>query len=313
MISWMFHKFLKTYIQINIMKSMGFKIISSISLSLTLTLVLFYGNANAHTFSNDESASFLITIDEIKAQGDLIQVAIDSKDTKSITSHMNKLKDLYSEDIKEEIAEKNKRISTEIYSIINSLNSTNYDELDIKSKIQDLNDVLDESISIRLPVGVENNSTVQALRFAGLINSIDKYYEKAFHKEPISMAQKNEMKKDHSSIMPMNSKYNQTSVIDSTAYDTTKKLLITLKSVFDSILKQADLKSGDNYLNIINNGIENLTSSINDKKPYEEAMKIIHGIIQPALQEKFNLALEQSLSTKPSNNTKEHLSNMTVH
>jgi len=94
---------------------------------------------------------------------------------------------------------------------------------------------------------------------------------------------------------------------------TTKKLLITLKSVFDSILKQADLKSGDNYLNIINNGIENLTSSINDKKPYEEAMKIIHGIIQPALQEKFNLALEQSLSTKPSNNTKEHLSNMTVH
>jgi hypothetical protein len=91
-----------------------------------MILVLFYGNANAHTFSSDESASFLITIDEIKAQGDLIQIAIGGKDTESIISHMKKLKDLYTEDVNKEISEKNKRISSEIYSIINSLNFTNY-------------------------------------------------------------------------------------------------------------------------------------------------------------------------------------------
>lgn len=309
----MYHNFLKPHIQILFMHSVGFKIINSICLSLAMILVLFYSNAYAHTFSSDESASFLITIDEIKAQGDLIQMAINSKDTESIISHMNKLKDLYSEDINKEISEKSKRISTEIYSIVNSINSTNYDEPNIKSKMLGLNDVLDESISIRLSPGAENNSTVQALRFAGLVNSIDKYYVKTFHKEPMNMSQMNKMKKNHGSIMPMNPKDNQSLITDSTAYNTAKKLLITLKSVFDSKLKQADLKTGDNSLDIINKGLENLTSTINDKKPYEEAMKIIHGIIQPTLQEKFNLKLDQALSAKPSNNTKEHLPNMTVH
>ena len=227
------------------MTNMGFKIISLISLSLTLIIVVFYGNANAHTFTDDESASFLVTVDEIKAHGELIQVAIDSKDTKSIISHSNKLKELYTEDINKEISEKNKRIAGEIYSILNSINSTNYDDPNIKSKILDLNDVLDESISARLQLGAENNSTVQALRFSGLVNSIDKYYQKAFHEEPIKMSHKNEMKKDHSSMMSMNSKDNQSLITDSTAYETTKKLLITLKSVFDSKLKQVDLKNGD--------------------------------------------------------------------
>ena len=54
-------------------------------------------------------------------------------------------------------------------------------------------------------------------------------------------------------------------------------------------------------------------STINNKISYEETIKTIHVIIQPALQEKFNLNLQQSLSTKPSNNTKEHLGNMTAH
>ena len=86
-----------------------------------------------------------------------------------------------------------------------------------------------------------------------------------------------------------------------------------MKFVFESKLKQADLKTGDNRLDIINKGLENLTSVINDKRPYEEDVKIIHGIIQPTLQEKFNLTLAQSLPTKLGNNTKEHLSNTTVH
>ena len=237
----MYHKFLKTDVQIPFMQSVGFKIINSICLSLAMILVLFYSNAYAHTFSSDESASFLVTIDEIKAHGDLIQMAINSKDTKSIIAHMNKLKDLYSEYINKEISEKNKRISTEIYSIINSLNSTNYDYPNIKSKMLDLNDLLDESISIRILPGAENNSTLQALRFAGLINSIDKYYVKAFHKESMNMSQMNETK-NHNSMMSMNSKHNQSSITDSTAYDTAKKLLITSKSVFESKLKQVDLR-----------------------------------------------------------------------
>ena len=309
----MYHKFLKTDIQIPFMQSVGFKIINSICLSLAMILVLFYSNAYAHTFSSDESASFLVTIDEIKAQGDLIQMAINSKDTKSIISHMNKLKDLYNEYINKEISEKNKRISTEIYSIINSLNSTNYDYPNIKSKMLDLNDLLDESISIRILPGAENNSTLQALRFAGLINSIDKYYVKVFHKESMNMSQMNEMKKDNSSLMSMNSKHNQSSITDSTAYDTAKKLLITSKSVFESKLKQVDLKNGVNYSDIINKGLENLTSVINDKRPYEEAIKIIHGKIQPTLKEEFNLKLAQSLPNKLGNGTKDDVSNVTVH
>lgn len=204
------------------MQSVGFKIINSLCLSLAIILLLFYGNANAHTFSSDESASFLVTMDKIKAQGDLIQISIGNKDTKSIISHMKELKDLYTEDVNKEISEKNKRISSEIYSIINSLNSTNYDDPNIKSKMLGLTDVLDESISIRILPGAENNSTVQALRFAGLINSIDKYYEKAFHKETKNMSQTNEMKKDYSSIMSMNSKGNQSLITDSTAYNTAK-------------------------------------------------------------------------------------------
>ena len=139
------------------------KLLMTTFLIITLTTSTIVDNSFAHTFTNNESAAFLALIDNMKIQASLIQQSISSGNIDIAKQHIDKLKELYSNHTNEEIAEKNGRIANEISTTINyftsSSNQNNFSQSQIDNNVQNLNAILDESISVRIPQDVLDNST----------------------------------------------------------------------------------------------------------------------------------------------------------
>ena len=156
------------------------KLLMTTFLIITLTMSTIVGNSFAHTFTNNESAAFLALIDNMKIQASLIQQSFSAGNIDIAKQHIDKLKELYSNHTNEEIAEKNERIANEISTTINyftsSSNQNNFSQSQIDNNVQNLNAILDESISVRIPQDVLDNSTVHALHFVELVNAVDLNY-----------------------------------------------------------------------------------------------------------------------------------------
>jgi hypothetical protein len=257
-------------------------------LLLIIAMPLINSEIYSHTFTTDENVLFLALVDKLKTHAMLIEQFILANDTESAIQHSNLLKQLYSKEINDEIEEKNKRIADEISSLINtisSLRSNNMTQSQITNTIQDFEAVLDESVSVRISQDVINNSTIQALRLATLINDIDVNYANSFSIQPYNMSA---MGMDQHS---QNSNNVSKDIQNLTAYQTAQELLIPVKQVFEEIRSEKETSNQDKVIQLKEN-IDNLTTIIEMKKPYNEVAKVIHGIIQPTLQELYNLKID---------------------
>ena len=248
------------------------------------------GNSLAHTFTNNESAAFLALIDNMKIQASLIQQSISSGNIDIAKQHIDKLKELYSNHTNEEIAEKNERIANEISTTINyftsslsSSNQNNFSQSQIDSNVQDLNAILDESISVRIPQDVLDNSTVQALHFVELVNAVDMNYNDTLVEQEIQN-------------MSLNNNSNQSrfQIEDVVSYNTARDLLNVAIDLYESKLKNDELvtnKTQSATIDKLQKGIEQLKTSIELKKPSSEITNTINGTIYPVLQELYNFKL----------------------
>ena len=243
------------------------------------------GNSFAHTFTNNESAAFLALIDNMKIQASLIQQSISSGNIDIAKQHIDKLKELYSNHTNEEIAEKNERIANEISTTINYFTSSsdqnNFSQSQIDNNVQNLNAILDESISVRIPQDVLDNSTVHALHFVELINAVDMSYNNTLVEQDIQN-------------MPLvNSNKSRSQIEDIVSYNTTRDLLNVAIDLYEAKLKSKIIVNNNNSETIdkLQEGINQLKTSIELKKPSSEITNIINGAVYPALQELYNFKL----------------------
>ncbi|HEX2406920.1 MAG TPA: hypothetical protein VHJ38_06900, partial [Nitrososphaeraceae archaeon] len=206
---------------------------------LTTLIISTIGNSFAHTFTNDESAVFLALIDNMKIQASLIQQSISSGNIDIAKQHIDKLKELYSNHTNEEIAEKNERIANEISTTINyftsSSNQNNFSQSQIDKNVQDLNAILDESISVRIPQDVLNNSTVQALHFVELVNAVDMNYNNTLVEQEIQ-----------NMSLTNNNNQSRSQIEDIVSYNTARDLLNVAIDLYESKLKKDGLVASKN-------------------------------------------------------------------
>ena len=273
-------------------------------LLLIIAMPIINSEIYGHTFTTDESVLFLTLVDKLKTHAKLTEQFILGNNHESAIQHSNLLKQLYTKEINDEIEEKNERIANEISSFINtfsSLSSNNMTQSQINNTIQDFEAVLDESISVRISEDVLNNSTIQALRIATLVNDIDINYADSFSTQPYNMATMGMDQHDEQSMnmstMGMdqhrqNSSANESKDIQNyTAYQTAQELLVPVSQLFEEIRSEKEISNQDKVTQL-KEGIDNLTTIIEMKKPYNEVAKVIHGIIQPTLQELYNLKID---------------------
>ena len=259
------------------------------TLLITTLIMTTIGNSLAHTFTNDESAVFLALIDNMKIQASLIQQSISSGNIDVGKQHIDKLKELYTNHTNEEIAEKNERIANEISTAINyftslsSSNQDNFSQSQIDNNVQNLNAILDESISVRIPQDVLDNSTVQALHFVELVNTVDMNYNNSLEQETQNM-----------SLIDNNQ--SRSEIEDIISYNTARDLLNIAIDLYESNLKKDGglvTKNQSETIDKLQEGIEELKTSIELKKPSSEITNTINGTVYPALQELYNFKLQE--------------------
>ena len=258
-------------------------------LLLIIAMPIINSEIYGHTFTTDENVLFLTLVDKLKTHAKLTEQFVLGNNHESAIQHSNLLKQIYTKEINDEIEEKNERIANEISSFINtfsSLSSNNMTQSQINNTIQDFEAVLDESISVRISEDVLNNSTIQALRIATLVNDIDINYADSFSTQPYNMSTMGMDQHDQ------NSSANESKDIQNyTAYQTAQELLVPVSQLFEEIRSEKEISNQDKVTQL-KEGIDNLTTIIEMKKPYNEVAKVIHGIIQPTLQELYNLKID---------------------
>jgi len=262
----------------------------------------------AHTFSTNESVIFLALVDKLKTQAQLIEQFLLENDYDSAINHVQLLKQLYNNDTNKEVQEENKRVANEIslsikkFSMIDPKNIT---KAQLDKIVLDFESILDEAITVRIADDILNNSTTQALRLSTLVNDVDINYANSFNVLPynISSLSIGNTSSNHQQPQFMNlsavnmDRHDQNhaniskEIQNDTAYSTALGLSYTLSDLFKEIQSKQTINEPDK-INQLNEGIAKLISTIELKKPYTEVVKVIHGVIQPSLQELYNLKLD---------------------
>ena len=275
---------------------------------LVITMSISNSQIYAHTFSSNESVIFLALVDKLKTQAQLIEQFILENDYDSAIKHAQLLKQLYNNDTNKEVQEENKRVANEISSSIKTISliePKNITKAQIDKTVLDFEAVLDEAITVRIADDILNNSTTQALRLANLVNDIDINYADSFNVEPYNTSA---ISMDNTSSNHQQPQFMNTSatgmdihyqnpangsreIQNNTAYSTALGLSYTVSDLFKEIQTEHSMNETEK-VNQLNEGIAKLVTTIEMKKPYTEVVKIIHGLIQPSLQELYDLKLD---------------------
>ncbi len=298
----MYHKFIiEDYIIYDALRAL------SVLFLLIITISISNNQIYAHTFSTNESVVFLALVDKLKTQAQLTEQFFLENDYDSTLKHAQILKQLYNNDTNKEIQEKNERIANEISSFIKTfslIDPNNITKTQIAKTVLDFEAVLDEAISVRISEDILNNSTTQALRLATLVNDVDINYANSFNVQPYNISAMNmdNTSSTHQQPQSMNmsamnlDKHDQNPTIVSkeiqndTAYSTALGLSYTISDLFKEIKSEYETNEPDK-VNQLSEGITNLVTIIEMKKPYTEVVKVIHGVIQPSVQELYELKL----------------------
>ena len=133
-----------------------------------------------HTFAPYETSFYLTFAYEMNVQKDFVKKYLKNGEYDNTQDHLTRMNDLYSEEIKTELAEKNQRISKDISSTLTGVGDQikqRLDEISILNSIDQLDPVLLGSLEVRLDPETLNNSTIHAFHFASLVNSMDTNYK----------------------------------------------------------------------------------------------------------------------------------------
>src|ERR671916_3350777 len=140
-------------------------------------------NAFGHTFSPNESASFLSFVDQIQVESELVQTNLANDSTSLAQEHAKKAGSLLTSNITSEIAEENQRVANELTRAINDLRDISLSPQQVGSidqLVSNIDSILGEAESTRIEQEDLENATIQALAFADLVNSILENYGNAY-------------------------------------------------------------------------------------------------------------------------------------
>ena len=313
-----------------------------------------------HLFTPNETATFVGIVDQVQAELELVVANLENNNVSLAQNHANKASSLLTPKIMIEITEDNPRLTDDLRRAMNQLqNMSSSSESQLKSLSQlvnDLNKRLDDDAIVRIAQvqptssnileGVLNslesifggsntdqerdqNTKLQALAFANVIDEVLINYGKAYHvgfdmtnmsnmvmtgnnSSPNSMVMSNPVSENNSGTsnmkmnMPsmntssntmtehggeMNMSYSLSNISD---YQSAQGLAAKAIEIFDTKLKHtgpSDNKKVTAFVTNLENGLTHLNDSIAKKGSPLDVMMIVHTQIHPNLLEAFDLQL----------------------
>ena len=277
-----------------------------------LSLVLSVGpiSVRAHTFSPNESASFLSLVDQIKSA--LSPIESDVSTNLTLAKEQGQYaRMLVTNDTTKELKERNERLSTKLLRMLDSLQNITTQNVD--TNLANLDDVLAEAVTVRIDQDHLENATIQALAFANDINKILDEYTAAFMKDgaanasDMNMSSMN-MNQNHSMDNMKSNSSSEQDIKNLAAYQRASALINIATDRFNAELKEKS--NATSAIDEVVKGLEQLKISVQSKSPTSSVMSIVHGEIHPNLQTAFNLQLAQSTNAKHGSGNMSALSSM---
>lgn len=259
-------------------------------------------NAVAHTFSGDESASFLALVEMIKIEAHLAQRDLSSNITLA-QEHANHTGEHLDINQTKEIAEKNQRLANELNSSLIGLNDafnskTPPTTTDINEKVSNLDAILGEIISARISKDQLDNVTVKALTINDLIGeTLEHYGEAVGHEENASSSNMTSHSNGSESVANTsthneNTTANATAIINQVDYESAQAIASRVSSLF-SELKPSVPSNASSNATTIENALKTLKDDIDKKVPFDTLDGLVDEQIIPVLNSTFNLKLKE--------------------
>ena len=255
-------------------------IVSSVAVSNPLN------RAFAHTFSGDESATFLALLEMIKTEAHLAEqnlgtnVTLAHEHAEATTEHLdaNQTK---------EISERNARVSNELNASLTALkdafNSTSPPTAsDIKDKVSNVDAILGEVLSVRIDKNQLNNVTVKASTVNDLVGeTLEHYGEAVGHEDTNKSSESNSTTNESSSAA--------VKIVNEAAYQTAQALSSRVIELYKDVNSKAlNSTAAENA----QSGLEMLKSDIDKKVTFDTIDKLIDSTISPALNSGYDLKLK---------------------
>ncbi|MEM3094619.1 MAG: hypothetical protein QXX64_03165 [Nitrososphaera sp.] len=258
--------------------------------------------AFAHTFSGDESASFLSLVHKIRVES---QLAADNISNATLAQqHAKNAAGALDNNTIEEIAERNQRIANQLTSLLENLQTavvaTSVDEGSVNQIVSDLDGILGEAVSVRIEQEQLSNSTVQALVLVNIIDDVLRNYGEAYD---VGFDMTNmSMMGDHSS-MQMGNNSSSKKLVNMSAYQSAQASADKALEVFRNDLKplglgESSTAEGSNASSAsdvsdaiakVESSLVELRYSVNHKASPMDVMMIVHTKIHPNMLIAYNL------------------------
>lgn len=298
--------------------------LSRLSLASTLFAMLLassfsLSSVRAHTFSPNESASFLSLVDQIKSA--LLTIKDDASSNITLANDQGQYaRKLLTDNMTTELKERNQRIGTELIRMLDSLQ--NISSQNINTNLTNLSDLLAEAVTVRVEKDQLKNMTVQALAFAEDINKILDEYTTALKGDNVSSVMNMDMNNmNMNTNMDMNMSKNNMSSMNMEASDAKQEAIKNIgayqrASALTEIATErfnTELAGKSNVTSAMEQvlkGLDQLKMSIQNKESLLTVMGIVHGQIQPNLQVAFDLKLAEA-TDNGGGNMSMSMSNMT--
>jgi len=241
--------------------------------------------AFAHTFTQDESANFIVNVMAAKVHLMLVGKNLDNTD--AALAHIDHVHMIVNDDMLAEIAERNERIATDLPAALDDLATMiegGEDRSVIVGQFRDISSLLAEAVSVRIDSSQVEETHVKALIVAGLVDNVLASYEQAHGVGGHTMDDGEAMEGGHMTEGSMSS-----GIVDHDAYVAAKLFATLAKNAF---LREHLEDEGAETAHDARTGLFELRQAVYAKYPIEDVTVTVHIGVHEKLQDAFGLEIE---------------------
>jgi hypothetical protein len=244
-----------------------------------------------HTFSGDESASFLTKVEMIKIESKLALDQVSNDPALAKEHAKNAVNQLMSNDTKE-ISERNSRLATELNNALNNFSnafeSGSPSQTEISDKVTSINDILADVVNSRIEQDQQENATMKALVVNDLVGETLKYYGIALGMEEGEHESEHDANKTSTEHSAESGSNETSSIVDEASYQTTQAIITQAIENFEDIKKDSNTNSTE-----LGDSLNAVKEKIDSKAPFDEIDTIVDEKITSLLNSVYDLNLSQ--------------------
>jgi hypothetical protein len=242
-----------------------------------------------HTFSGDETASFLAKGEMIKIESQLDQEQLSNNVTLA-KDHAEHVSEHITANDTKEISERNSRLATELNNTLtdfsNAFETGTPSQSEITDKVSNITDIIAEVVNARIDEEQLNNVTVKALVINDLLGQILEHYGIALGNTEGEHESEHDENMTSSSHSTDNKNNESSNIVDYANYQSSQAAVLRAIEIFNEIKPDSNTNSTE-----LANSLDTLKGKIDSKAPFDEIDTIVDEKLTSLLNSIFKLNL----------------------